>query len=75
MVAAAVLPHPAISSSTRVLAGLFAVVLAFLVWRSDYRDRPKQTSADRAGRSEAVGRRAGRVVGQGVQAWRRSRNS
>ena len=65
-----------LTSSVQFMIGGCAAVMAFLIWRSDYRERVKKTPvASGAGRSEEVGRLAGRAVGQGVQAWRRTRRS
>ncbi|MGD9702728.1 MAG: hypothetical protein AB7Q42_04880 [Acidimicrobiia bacterium] len=73
MVAAVVLVDSLTSSVQAMLVGC-AVIIAFLIWRSDYRERVQRVPvAAPRGRSEEVGRMAGRAVGQGVQAWRRSR--
>ena len=65
-----------LTSSVRFMIGGSAAVMAFLIWRSDYREPVKRTPvASSAGRSEEVGRLAGRAVGHGVQAWRRTRRS
>jgi len=65
-----------LTSSVRFMIGGCAAVMAFLIWRSDYREPVKRAPvAPGAGRSEEVGRLAGRAVGHGVQAWRRTRRS
>jgi hypothetical protein len=75
MVVAALLVD-SLTSSVRFMIGGCAAVMAFLIWRSDYREPVKRAPvASGAGRSEEVGRLAGRAVGQGVQAWRRNRRS
>jgi hypothetical protein len=62
------------ASGARVMIAGSAAVIAFLVWRSDYRDKVRRAPVDASGgRSEEMGRLAGRAVGQGVQAWRRAR--
>ena len=72
----AVLLVDSLTSSVQFMIGGSAAVMAFLIWRSDYRQPVKRTPvASDAGRSEEVGRLAGRAVGQGVQAWRRARRS
>jgi hypothetical protein len=76
MMVAAVIFVDSLTSSVRIMIGFSAAIMAFLIWRSDYRTRVKRapvTPGD--GRSEEVGRLAGRAVGQGVQAWRRTRRS
>ena len=72
--AAAFLPGSLMSSSTRALVVGTAAVMAFMTWRSDYREREQRAPVSAAGgRAEEVGRLAGRAVGQGVNAWRQSR--
>lgn len=71
---AAFLPASLVSSSTRVMIGGSAAVMAFMIWRSDYRERDQRPAVPSgAGRSEEVGRLAGRAVGHSVNAWRRAR--
>jgi O-antigen/teichoic acid export membrane protein len=72
----AVLLVDSLTSSVQFMIVGSAAVMAVLIWRSDYRERVKRTPlSSGAGRSEEVGRLAGRAVGQGVQAWRRTRRS
>ena len=74
MVLAAVLSGDLMTSSVRALVLISAAVMAFLAWRSDYRPKEVRRALDASGgKSEEFGRLAGRTLGQGVNAWRRSR--
>jgi hypothetical protein len=76
MVLAALLSGDAMTSSVRALVLISAAVMAFLVWRSDYRPKEVRRAVDASGgTSEELGRMAGRAVGQGVNAWRRTRRN
>lgn len=72
MIVALVLPG---TGSRWVIAGV-ALVEAFVILNSNYAKRAKRDPvrvADGGGRSEEVGRLAGRVAGFGVQAYRKRR--
>jgi hypothetical protein len=47
-----------------------AAALAVVTTQTDYRPKPKRAPRGPAPSSEEVGRRAGRMVGDGVRAWR-----
>lgn len=71
---------PGVELSMRLILGSFAVVLGFVARYTRYDSRPSvrarftesadATSGDRA---EELGRRWGRVAGQGVKAWKQRR--
>jgi hypothetical protein len=70
MVVALVLP----GTGSRLVIGGVALVEAFVILNSNYAKRVKRDPVrpeDGGGRSEEVGRMAGRVAGLGVQAYRR----
>ncbi len=55
----------AISSTNRYIMYAVAAAYAFVIWSSEYRERPKRQPVETAGGpSEELGRRAGRVAGQ-----------
>jgi hypothetical protein len=70
MVVALVLP----GTGSRLVIGGVALVEAFVILNSNYAKRVKRDPVrpeDGGGRSEEVGRMAGRVAGLGVQAYRK----
>jgi hypothetical protein len=70
MIVALVLP----GTGSRWVIGGVALVEAFVILNSNYAKRAKRSpvqSTDGGGRSEEVGRMAGRVAGLGVQAYRK----
>lgn len=70
MVVALVLP----GTGSRWVIGGVALVQAFVILNSNYAKRAKRAPVqptDGGGRSEEVGRMAGRVAGLGVQAYRK----
>lgn len=74
MLVALVLPG---TGSRWVIAGV-ALVQAFVILNSNYAKRAKRSpvkATDGGGRSEEVGRMAGRVAGLGVQAYRKRKPS
>jgi uncharacterized membrane protein YhaH (DUF805 family) len=67
-------PWASIEGSTRVIMVAIAAVMGFLSWQTNYVERvksprPRITAAD--GRGAEVGRLAGRMLGDGVNAARR----
>lgn len=74
LVAAAVQPWFDVESTGRLVLGAIAFVLFFVWFHTDFDDR-EQRRERRAARarpsSEELGRRAGRIVGDGVNAVRR----
>jgi hypothetical protein len=71
---AAVQPWFKLESATRMVVVAIAVVHLFVWWKSSFAERAKtpRVSAE-GGRSTEVGRIAGRLVGNGVNAVRRQR--
>jgi hypothetical protein len=73
----AAIAAPSLDLAMRLILGSFAVVLGFVARYTRY-DHRGQTPQMRAGldgasqgdRAEEFGRRAGRVAGQGMRAWR-----
>lgn len=74
-VTAGVQPWIDLESSTRIIILGIAVVHLFVWWQTNFAERPKtrvvQTDGDR---STELGRFAGRLVGNGVNAIRRQRD-
>ena len=76
MVLAAALAGDSMTSSVRALVLVSAAVMAFMVWRSDFRTKEARRAVDASGgRSEEFGRMAGRAVGEGVNAWKRTKRN
>ena len=72
---AAVQPWIELDSGTRVIVGLIAGVHLFVWWQTNYETRTRALSVSaEGGRSTEVGRIAGRLVGNGVNAVRRQRD-
>ncbi|MEM1334354.1 MAG: hypothetical protein AAGG08_12950, partial [Actinomycetota bacterium] len=74
IVVGAAQPVVSIESSTRILMGLLAVVLAFVWWHTDFAMRPERKArraATARPSSEEVGRSAGRTVARGIRGARR----
>lgn len=70
----AVLPWFDIDVSSRSILLLIAAVLAVVWWYSSFETRPERGARrvrDASERADEIGRRAGRLVGDGVNAWRR----
>lgn len=68
---------PGVDAAMRLIFVAFAIVL-IVVMRTTRYDRHRRRESDLAGgtrgdRAEDLGRRAGRVAGQGVKAWRSRR--
>lgn len=73
-VLAAVQPWIDLDSGTRAIVGCIAFVHAFVWWQTSYAERAKGPRiSGEGGRSTEVGRIAGRLVGNGVNAVRRQR--
>lgn len=72
LVVAAVQPMVDVDLAARLLTAGIAVVLAFVWWQSSFAERARRepVSMD-GGRGSEVGRMAGRIVGDGVNAVRR----
>jgi hypothetical protein len=72
---AAVQPAVDIESTTRIVMGAIALVMAFIWWQTSYAERVRSRAPVSAegGRSTEVGRLAGRAVGDGVNMIRRMR--
>ncbi len=75
-VLAGVQPWITLDSGTRIVVVLIAFVHFFVWWKTSFAERAKAppVSAD-GGRSTEVGRIAGRLVGNGVNAVRRHRDA
>lgn len=74
LVVGAVQPFVSIDSTSRILLGAMAVVLGVVTWNTDFATKDERKARRRrAARpsSEEIGRRAGRVVGDGVNAAKR----
>jgi hypothetical protein len=74
LVAGAVQPFFGIDLTSRVLLAAIAVVLGFVWWHTDFATKDERKARRRGmarPSSEEIGRRAGRVVGDGVNAARR----
>lgn len=71
---AALQPWIDLDSGTRFLIGGIAFVHAFVWWQTSYAERARGSRiSTEGGRSTEVGRIAGRLVGNGVNAVRRQR--
>jgi hypothetical protein len=71
---AAVQPWIELDTGTRGIVLIIAVVHLFVWWNTNYAMRVKRAPVSaEGGRSSEIGRIAGRVVGQGVNAVRRPR--
>ncbi len=72
---AALLPALDIDVGTRVLMVIIAGVLASVWWFTSFEPRAQRTQpgvvVNSGDRADDIGRTAGRVVGRGVNAWRR----
>lgn len=80
LVAAAFQPFVDVDNTSRLLVGAIAFVMFFIWLNSDFSEKPdrkqrKQQAARRRAnpRSEEIGRKAGRAVGDGVNAAKRYR--
>jgi hypothetical protein len=73
VVALAVQPWVSVEGSTRVIMAVLAGVMGFIGWQTNYAEKVKTRSTITAadGRSTEIGRMAGRLVGDGVNAARR----
>lgn len=70
----AVQPWVDLDSGTRAIVGCIAFVHVFVWWQTNYAERVKGPRVSgEGGRSTEVGRIAGRLVGNGVNAVRRQR--
>lgn len=73
-VVAGVQPWIDLDSGTRVVVVGIALVHSFVWWKSSFAERVKSSSVSaEGGRSTEIGRIAGRLVGNGVNAVRRPR--
>lgn len=73
-VVAGVQPWIDLDSGTRVVVVGIALVHSFVWWKSSFAERVKYSSVStEGGRSTEIGRIAGRLVGNGVNAVRRPR--
>jgi hypothetical protein len=73
-IVAAVQPWVSVDAGSRVVVGGIAAAHLFVWWQSNFAERRKRNSiAAEGGRSTEVGRIAGRLVGNGVNAVRRQR--
>lgn len=73
---AGVQPWINLESGTRVIVVGIALVHVFVWWQTNYAERAKLLSVSpEGGRSTEVGRIAGRLVGNGVNAVRRQRGA
>jgi hypothetical protein len=73
---AGVQPWIDLASATRIIVLGIAVVHLFVWWQTSYAERTKSLSVStEGGRSTEVGRIAGRLVGNGVNAVRRQRGT
>jgi hypothetical protein len=71
---AVVQPWIALDNGTRIIIAGIASVHLFVWWNTNFAERPKsQPMTGEGGRSAEVGRFAGRLVGNGVNAVRRPR--
>ncbi|MCX6519465.1 MAG: hypothetical protein NTZ21_02225 [Actinobacteria bacterium] len=72
----AVQPWLAVDSGARIVMVGIAAVMAFVWWQSSFAEKAKREAtraamAAEGGRSTDIGRRAGRLVGDGINAARR----
>ena len=71
---AVVQPWIALDNGTRIIIAGIASVHLFVWWNTNFAERPKsEPRSGEGGRSAEVGRFAGRLVGNGVNAVRRPR--
>ena len=75
LLVAAFQPWWSVESSARMLTAAIAVVHLFVWFQSRYDERKKKPSASSGDRATDLGRAAGRLVGNGVNAVRRTRES
>ena len=74
--AAALQPWIRLESGTRIIIVGIAFVHLFVWWQTSYTERVKSTKVSaEGGRSNEVGRLAGRLVGNGVNAVRKQRGA
>ena len=74
VIALAVQPWLSIEATTRVVMGVIAGVMGFIGWQTNYAERVRKPRAEitaEGGRGVEIGRLAGRLVGDGVNAARR----
>lgn len=71
LVIAAALPWLDLDNASRLLMVMVAVILAVVWWNSSFADPVPRSREQVVDRSEAVGRLAGRAVGNTVKATRR----
>jgi hypothetical protein len=71
LVVAAALPWLNVDNTSRLLLAIVAVILGVVWWNSSFEPPVTRTREEAVNRSEAVGRMAGRAVGNTVRAARR----
>jgi hypothetical protein len=74
VIALGVQPFVSVEGTTRVIMVVIAGVMAFIAWQTNYVERtrtPRAAITAEGGRGVEIGRMAGRLVGDGVNAARR----
>ncbi len=75
MVVAAVVFNSQLESATQLTLVGVGGVMGFVAWRTNYAERPKKAPIAADGRSDEIGRMAGRVAAGGVKLYRRRKGS
>jgi hypothetical protein len=71
MVAAAILLRDQLESATQLMLVGIGVMIAFIAWRTNFAERAKGPAVATDGRSDEIGRMAGRVAAGGIRLYRR----
>ncbi len=74
VVGAVVLRRHIDGSSQFVVIGV-GLVMGFIAWRTNYAEKPKRVPVAADGRSDEIGRMAGRVAAGGVKLYRRRKGA
>ncbi len=75
MVVGAVILHSHIDGASQFMVIGVGLVMGFIAWRTNYAEKPKRAPIASDGRSDEIGRIAGRVAAGGVKLYRRRKGS
>lgn len=75
MVVGAVLLNSQLEGATQLMLVGIGVVMGFIAWRTNYTEKPKRAPTAPNGRSDEIGRVAGRVAAGGVKLYRSRKRS
>ena len=75
MVVGAVVLNSQLESGTQLMLVGIGLAMGFIAWRTNYTERPKRAPITPDGRSDEIGRIAGRVAAGGVKLYRRRKGS